>query len=83
MPRKKISDEDVKIIRESKESQRALAERYGISQALISAIRLGKKRYNVDGDWPVYPDYRTDRGAYFLWRDGEVDDGWLDPDGLT
>lgn len=39
----RLSDEDVRAIRSSTESQATLAERYGISQSNVSRIRSGKR----------------------------------------
>lgn len=44
VPNRKLSDEQAAEIRASSESGKALAEQYGVSRSLISAIRRGKRR---------------------------------------
>lgn len=53
--RKKLTDDDIRDIRSSKELQSVMARRYGVSASLISAIRSGRCRANV-------PDFTLPEG---------------------
>ncbi|HVM93407.1 MAG TPA: HNH endonuclease [Terriglobales bacterium] len=44
----KLTESDVKAIRQSRESQRAIAEKYGISQAMVHLIKSRKKWAHID-----------------------------------
>lgn len=43
-PMRKLTDEQIADIRSSDASQRELAERFGISQGMVSMVRSGKRR---------------------------------------
>ncbi|NCA72030.1 MAG: HNH endonuclease [Sphingobacteriia bacterium] len=45
--RVKLTDDEVRVIRDSEEPTKTLSARYGVSDSLISLIRNGKHRRNV------------------------------------
>lgn len=45
---RKLTDDDVRAIRSSNETQRALADRYGVSQVAIHDVKVGKTYKEVE-----------------------------------